>query len=101
MAGGAVRQAMRRGMGARRAGALLGAALAVLVSIGGRQALASAGCDAVNAGGFNDSNAEGGSSKTVQNFAVGDKVTFNITTHGGSWSLSSGNGTVLETQDLV
>ena len=54
MAGSAVRPAMRGGMGARRAGAVLGAALAALIGFGGGQALASAGCDAVNAGGFNE-----------------------------------------------
>ena len=37
MAGSAVRPAMRGGMGARRAGAVLGAALAALIGFGGGQ----------------------------------------------------------------
>jgi hypothetical protein len=97
--------AVNRTVGSRyrvRAGCVLGAALGALVSIGGGQALASAGCDAVNAGGFNDSVTAGNTStKTITNFAVGDTVTFTITLTGGvqaQWTLKSGGGTTLETQ---
>jgi hypothetical protein len=62
------------------------------------EALASAGCDAVNAGGFNDSIGPGGNStKTVAGFSVGDAISFSISTLGGpqSWTLKSGNGTTV------
>jgi hypothetical protein len=68
------------------------------------QALAttSAGCTAVNSGGFNDAvESTGGvasDTKTIANFAVGDKVTFIISFSGvGTWTLKSGNGTQLNT----
>jgi hypothetical protein len=83
-----------------RMGCVLGAALSALVSIGGGQALASAGCDAVNAGGFNDTVTNLNTSvKTVANFVVGDKITFAITmtgAGGGQWELQNGNNTILE-----
>ena len=91
---------MRGGMGARRAGAVLGAALAALIGFGGGQALASAGCDAVNAGGFNDALAAPPASdtKTISNFVIGDTITFVITIQAttDSWRLSSGNNTTLD-----
>jgi len=100
LAGSAVRPAMRGGMGARRAGAVLGAALAALIGFGGGQALASAGCDAVNAGGFNDALAAPPASdtKTISNFVIGDTITFVITIQAtiDSWRLSSGNNTTLD-----
>src|SRR5262249_30868318 len=84
-----------------RVGVLGCTALAALVSVGGRQALASAGCDAVNAGGFNGS----GTSffllkQTIAGFAIGDAVTFTITSVVGPsselvWRLFSGNFTQL------
>jgi hypothetical protein len=87
-------------MGARRAGAVLGAALAALIGFGGGQALASAGCDAVNAGGFNDALAAPPASdtKTISNFVIGDTITFVITIQAttDSWRLSSGNNTTLD-----
>jgi hypothetical protein len=84
--------------GLRAAGAT-GAALAALIGIGGGQALASAGCDAVNAGGFNDSITGGVSRRQIANFAAADTVTFVITIiGGGSWSLASGNNTPLDSQ---
>lgn len=66
------------------------------------QALAttSAGCTAVNGGGFNDTvestGAPASDTKTIANFVVGDKVTFTINFSGvGTWTLKSGNSTQL------
>jgi len=66
-----------------------------LLAIGGSHAAnASAGCDAVNAGGFNKSEKIGLLIATIADFAAGDAITFNIAvdTHTGSakWSLGSG-----------
>jgi hypothetical protein len=59
---------------------LAAAALLALVTSGGGQALASAGCDAVNAGAFNvyftQPNSPG---MNIAGFAIGDKITFNLT----------------------
>ncbi len=58
-------------------------------------ALASAGCDAVNAAGFNFSVAAGGNGqRVVSGFAVGEKVTFNVTrtaivSDGGGFTLQN------------
>ncbi|WP_068023251.1 autotransporter outer membrane beta-barrel domain-containing protein [Rhodoplanes sp. Z2-YC6860] len=73
------------------------AAFAALVGLGGGQALASAGCDAVNAGAWNvnvtgDTFLDTGS-LVIANFAVGDKISFNVTMNGGSsWILKAGTG---------
>jgi hypothetical protein len=59
---------------------LAGAALLALVTTGGSQALASAGCDAVNAGAFNVHFTQPNSvSMNIAGFAIGDKITFNLT----------------------
>jgi hypothetical protein len=64
------------------------------IGFGGEHALASAGCDAVNAGALNAP--AGGAVKAVGGLAVGDTVTFTITVTGpGGWTLSSGNNTIL------
>ena len=67
------------------------------VAIGNsRPAFASAGCDAVNAGGFNDGIPIGTSVKTINDFAIGDKITFTVTIPGiGSWALRDAAQTVL------
>jgi hypothetical protein len=64
------------------------------------QVLASAGCDAVNAGGFYDNVSNPtGSIKTIANFAVSDKVTFTITIAGfGNWTLRTGYNSTLDSQ---
>lgn len=67
------------------------AAFAALVCLGGGQALASAGCDAVNAGGFNVS--AGVPDITIPNFAVGDKLSFVITIGRGGGDVTLGAGT--------
>ena len=55
----------------------------------GRGALASAGCSAVNAGGFNVPG-NGAGAKTVSGFAAGDQLTFTIAANNsGSWILST------------
>ncbi|MGA8413980.1 MAG: hypothetical protein WB756_19645 [Xanthobacteraceae bacterium] len=82
-----------------RAAGTIGAALAALVGIGGGQALASAGCDAVNAGGFNQTVVGKGGGATVADFAIGDTVTFVINNGGGVWDLITGNGTRLAAFD--
>jgi len=73
----------------------------------GRDAMASAGCDAVNAGGFADSidltqRNQMQSDKTISNFAAGDRIAFSMTfTVVGDtvgWKLESGNDTVLNKQ---
>jgi len=62
-------------------------ALGALVCGTNRDALASAGCDAVNTGGFNVS-AGGFSNKTIVGFAAGDNVSFSITwSRSGIWLL--------------
>lgn len=54
-----------------------------------RGALASAGCSAVNAGGFNVPGNSAGA-KTVSGFAAGDQLTFTIAANNsGSWILST------------
>ena len=74
----------------------LGAALTTLIGIGGPQALASAGCDVVNAGEFDQTIiGGGGETATIHDFAIGDTVTFVIANVGGVWQLISGNGTSL------
>ena len=73
-----------------RAASVIGAALAVLIGIGGGQALALAGCDAVNAGGFNGFFAA--SSITIGGFRVGDKLTFTLVAGGADWRLENGSG---------
>jgi Autotransporter beta-domain len=88
------RPGTRPSMCARHA-SVLGAALAALIGIGGGQALASAGCNAVNAGGFNASANGVQTARSIPNFAVGDTITFVITITVGGWTLSSGNNTIL------
>jgi hypothetical protein len=100
---------MTHGAGGSRIGAtrwglcapcVLGAAIAALVSMSGRESLASAGCDAVNASSFNGSIVGlGASTKTIANFAVGDSITFviSITAGAAAWQLKSGNDTLLDT----
>jgi hypothetical protein len=88
-----------------RAGCVLGAAIAALVSIGAGQALAlSAACNAVNNGQFNNSNTTPpGGPKTfppggISNFAIGERITFVftiVTGPGGAFELTSGNGSLL------
>jgi hypothetical protein len=80
------RQAQER----ERAASVIGAALAALIGIGGGQALASAGCDAVNAGGFNGFFAA--SSITIGGFMVGDGLTFTLVAGGADWRLENGSG---------
>ena len=80
------RQAQER----ERAASVIGAALAALIGIGGGQALASAGCDAVNSGGFNGFFAASGI--TIGGFAVGDKLTFTLVANGADWGLENGSG---------
>ena len=59
---------------------LAGAVLLALVTTGGSQALASAGCDAVNAGAFNVHFTQPNSADmNIAGFAIGDKITFNLT----------------------
>jgi hypothetical protein len=78
-------------------------AAAALAVAAGSAALASPGCDAVNAKAF-----DGGEvffrpfSKTVSEFSIGDRISFNMRCPSGQcgssgliWSLTSGNGTVL------
>jgi hypothetical protein len=96
--------AAQKRMGARRwhlrAGCVLGAALAALASTSGGEVLASAGCDTVNTGGFNEAIVgTGASTKTIANFAVGDTITFvtSITAGAATWQLKSGNNILLDT----
>jgi hypothetical protein len=81
---------------------------ALLVGAGTGRALASAGCDAVNAGGFGDSLvglAGGPSTKTIAGFAAGDSISFTITRTGAvfaeTWTLTSGNATPLDASAAV
>jgi len=82
------RPSIRRGL--RAASVIIGAVLAVLIGIGGGQALVLAGCDAVNAGGFNGFFAA--SSITIGGFTVGDKLTFTLAAGGADWRLENGSG---------
>jgi hypothetical protein len=82
----------------RSAAIFFGTLLALFALICGtsRDALASAGCNAVNTGGFNVSAGAFGN-KTVVGFAVGDHVTFTITWSGsGSWLLRTATFTDLD-----
>ena len=72
-----------------------GLALVALIGIGGGQARASAGCDAVNAGEFNQTVTGGSGGATIGNFAIGDIVDFVVNSAGGGWDLITGNDTVL------
>ena len=74
----------------RSRAAVIGAALAAFIGFGGGHALASAGCDAVNAGALNAT--PGIPSRTVGGLAVGDTITFNIVVGigAGAWKLLSG-----------
>ena len=66
--------------GALKRPLLAGAVLLALVTTGGSQALASAGCDAVNAGAFNVHFTQPNSAgMNIAGFAIGDKITFNLT----------------------
>jgi hypothetical protein len=62
-------------------GAAIGAALCGLAT---GEAHASAGCDAVNAGGYNVTNYSPNVIATISNFAVGDQLSFVVSTSGGS-----------------
>jgi hypothetical protein len=95
-----------RGLAIRRFGnrtsgcatAIFAVALAMLTVAGSREAQASTGCNAVNAGGFTDSVSSGNLDvKTIGGFRVGDQVGFVVTFNvaGGTWTLFSGNGTTL------
>jgi Autotransporter beta-domain len=68
-----------------------GAALAAALALTTGQALASAGCDAVNAGGFNGGTSNDTVYTTIAGFAVGDRITFSINIPGSaSWTLGAG-----------
>ena len=89
---------MAGGSRAVRAGAAAAVMAALLLGAGTGRALASAGCDAVNAGGLNDFlGASGNSSKSVSGFAIGDTVTFTIAVTSGTviaakvWTLFNEN----------
>ena len=75
-----------------RAAAVL-AAITVLTAATTRDAHASAGCDAVNAGGFSVSTGDQGGNdlKTISGFVAGDTVQFTVTLRGGDWLLSTGS----------
>jgi IPT/TIG domain-containing protein len=87
-----------------RSAAIFFAALLALVALirgTSRDALASAGCGAVNTGGFNVS-ASGFGNKAVVGFAVGDKITFTIAwSSSGSWLLRTANFTNLDDSPIV
>jgi hypothetical protein len=79
----------------------LSACVAGLLSVGHIKAFASAGCDAVNAGGFNVVVPAGSvSTLVIVNFAVGDQLTFVITLTSGNiaWELRTGNLTLVAQQ---
>jgi hypothetical protein len=83
-----------------RSTAILAATLAVLVG-SESTALASSGCDAVNAGGFDFSPPQPNAPAfvTVNHFAVGDKIVFNVTLiTGASWTLVRGTTNVPTTE---
>ena len=84
--GTAVRASMRQ---------LFGMTLAALIVVGGGQALASAGCDAVNAGEFDQTVSGGSGGATIDNFAIGDSVDFVVNSTSGGWDLMTGNDTLL------
>jgi hypothetical protein len=89
MAAGGHRPSARFGLHAA------GAFGAALIAIGDGQALASAGCDAVNAGGFNQTVVGESEGATIADFAIGDTVTFVFNNGGGFSDLTTGNGTTL------
>jgi hypothetical protein len=82
-------------------------AAAALAVTAGSAALASPGCDAVNAKAFDDGEVFFRSfSKTVSEFSIGDRISFNMRCRSGQcgssglvWSLTSGNGTVFSVSD--
>jgi hypothetical protein len=84
-----------------RPAVIAAAALAVAAVAAGSAALASPGCDAVNAKAFDrDLKAAESFSETVSTFAIGDSISFKIKCPGWRcrhgeliWSLTSGNGT--------
>ncbi len=89
---------------------IIGAALTALMTAGGSQAQASAGCDAVNAGGFNFTVTITAppftvvAAPSISGFAVGDAISFTLTASGAKvllWALSSGNSTVLDTATVI
>jgi hypothetical protein len=88
-----------RGAASIRSATIFFAALLALFALicgTSRDALASAGCNAVNTGGFNVSAGAFGN-KTVVGFAVGDHVTFTITWSGsGVWLLRTATFTDLD-----
>jgi hypothetical protein len=66
--------------GALKRPLLAGAVLLALVTTGGSPALASAGCDAVNAGAFNVHFTQPNSAgMNISGFAIGDEIKFNLT----------------------
>jgi len=78
----------------RRGAVSLGAAL-LAAALGTGQALASAGCHAVNAGGFNVGPATGTLNQniTIAGFAVGDTISWNVTLGGigvANWGVGAG-----------
>ncbi|OJU18129.1 MAG: hypothetical protein BGN84_11780 [Afipia sp. 62-7] len=76
-------------------------AASAAIFLGSQQAaFASAGCTAVNAGGFNASQASGSSTvadiRTINGFAVGDKINFSVNNGGsGQWWLNPVGGGLL------
>ena len=81
----------------------------MLVTVGDKQAFASAACDAVNGGALNQA-AVGAifaiTGGPVTGFAIGESLTFTVTNAGpgsarSNWDLSSGNGTVVASLGLV
>jgi hypothetical protein len=88
----------KRGAASTRSAAIffvLLLALSALICGTSRDALASAGCNAVNAGGFNVS-AGGFGNKTIAGFAAGDNLTFGITwSKSGIWLLRTATFTNL------
>jgi hypothetical protein len=69
------------------------AGITVMAAATTRDAHASAGCNAVKAGGFDVATGDQGGNdlKTISDFAVGDTVYFNIKTQNGVWNLSTGS----------
>lgn len=90
-------------MASQRKLVVIGAA-ALMVAAGSTEALASAACDQVNAGGFNVTNyVPSGSSNvaTISGFAVGEHVNFTVSGLGGDFELLNGAvNTVLASQTL-
>jgi Autotransporter beta-domain len=87
----------------RASHAFLAIALAAFVCGPSHRALASAGCDAVNAGGFNASLLTGAfSNLTISGFAVGDTLSFVINiSNSGTWQLNTGNNTLVGLASLT